>query len=263
MNHSLSFVRRALPGLLLAILAGLPTAAHAQTIRGRVLDSVNERPVDGVIVALVTRDGEAKVQALSDAGGNFVIVPPEAGEYILVTTGFGYLETRSPLLALVMEGEAPIELMISPSPIGLEGLEISVEESAAEDLNIMGLSANQLGRRWITSKQIDAIQVKRDMGVILELTSQSGIRIIRPENLTMGSENMGLCVSMQRGRTATGRGTCALVVLNGVPISGVQALNIDTEAIESMALLTPTEAAFQYGTLGGAGAVLVWTRAGR
>jgi len=250
-------------GLLSALLAGAPVDSHAQTILGRVLDQVNERPVDGVIVALVARNGEERARALSDGAGNFVLVPPEAGEYILVTTGFGYLETRSPLLALVTEGEAPIELMISPSPIGLEGLEISVEESATETLSIMGLSANQLGNRWITRRQIDAIQVKRDMGVILESTSQSGVRIIRPENLTMGSENMGLCVSMQRGRTATGRGTCALVVLNGVPISGVQALNIDTEAIESIAVLTPTEATTQYGTLAGSGAVLVWTRAGR
>ena len=55
------------------------------------------------------------------------------------------------------QGEAPIELMVSPSPIGLEGLEISVEEAAAEQLSIMGLSANQLGRRWIDRRTIEAI----------------------------------------------------------------------------------------------------------
>lgn len=249
--------------LALAAVAALPAGSEAQTLLGRVLDQVNEEPVGGVIVSLVARSGEERVRTLSDSIGRFVLTPPEPGEFLLVTERFGYLETRSPLLALALEGEAPIELMVSPSPIGLEGLEISVEEQAAEQLSIMGLSANQLGRRWIDRRTIEAIQVKRDMGVILESTSQSGIRVIRPENLTMGSENMGLCVSLQRARRAEGRGTCALVVLNGVPISGVQALNIPAETIESMALLNPVEAVTQYGTLAGSGAVLVWTRHGR
>lgn len=248
---------------LAALLLSAPGHATAQTIVGQVLDQINEQPVGGVVVSLVGRSGEARVRTLSDSVGRFVLAPPEAGEYLLVTEHFGYLETRSPLLALTTEGQAPIELLVAPSPIGLEGLEVSVEERAAEQLDIMGLSANALGRRWIDRRQIDLIQVKRDMGTILEATSQSGIRVVRPENLTMGSENMGLCVSMQRARMAGGRETCALVVLNGVPISGVQALNVDPDAIESIALLVPTEAVTQYGTLGGSGALLVWTRNGR
>lgn len=252
--------------ILLVVAASallLPQVTAAQTLIGQVLDQVNEQPVGGVVVALVARSGEARLRTLSDSTGRFILEPPEAGEYLLVTEHFGYLETRSPLLALTMEGQAPIELLVVPSPIGLEGLEVSVEELAAEQLNIMGLSANVLGRRWIDRRQIEAIQVIRDMGTILENTSQSGIRVIRPDNLTMGSDNMGLCVSMQRARRAGGQGTCALVVLNGVPISGVQALNVDPASIESMALLVPTEAVTQYGTMAGSGALLVWTRNGR
>ena len=249
--------------LLVASALVLPQVTAAQTLVGQVLDQVNEQPVGGVVVSLVARSGEARLRTLSDSTGRFILEPPEAGEYLLVTEHFGYLETRSPLLALTMEGQAPIELLVVPSPIGLEGLEVSVEELAAEQLNIMGLSANVLGRRWIDRRQIEAIQVIRDMGTILENTSQSGIRVIRPDNLTMGSDNMGLCVSMQRARRAGGQGTCALVVLNGVPISGVQALNVDPASIESMALLVPTEAVTQYGTMAGSGALLVWTRNGR
>ena len=251
-------------GILLVIGFSLnPGGAAGQTLLGRVLDQINEDPVGGVIVRLVERTGEERVRTLTDSVGRFVLTPPAAGEYLLIAEGFGYLETRSPLLALSTEGEAPIELMVNPSPIGLEGLEISVEERAAEQLEIMGMSANQLGRRWIDKRAIDAIQVKRDMGTILENTSQSGLRVIRPENLTTGSENIGLCISLQRARRADGRGTCALVVLNGVPISGLQALDVPPETIESMALLNPTEAVTQYGTLAGSGALLVWTTNGR
>ena len=252
-----------IPALVCLGLSVGPSSASSQTILGRVLDQVNEEPIGGVIVALVGSDGEQRLRVLSDSVGRFVLAPPEAGEYVLVTERFGYLETRSPLLALSMEGEAPLELMIIPEPIGLEGLEISVEERAAEELDLMGLSPNSLGNRWINRDEIDAIPIKRDMGVILERRAPAGMQIIRPQNLTPGSDNIGLCVAQQRARTATGQGTCSLVVLDGVPISGVQALDIDPDAIESIAILSPIQAVTFYGTLGGSGAVLVWTRRGR
>jgi hypothetical protein len=236
---------------------------EGQTILGRVLDQINEQPVGGVVVALIARTGEERLRALSDSAGRFVITPPEAGEYILITDRFGYVETRSPLLALGTEGQAPLDLMITPEPIGLEGLEISVEERAAEELTRIGLSVNALGNRWIGKEKIDAIPVKLDMGTILERTAQAGIRIARPENLTMGSDNIGLCVSFMRVRRANGGGTCALVVLDGIPMSGVGALDIDPYSIQSIALLEPIEATTQYGTLAGGGAVLVWTSRGR
>lgn len=249
-----------LVGLLTVI--SFPTQGAAQTILGRVLDHANEAPVPGVIVTLVTREGDERVRTLSDTIGNFVIVPPEDGEYFLVAERFGYLQTRSPLLALGTEGRAPLELMMVPQPIGIEGVSISIEERVAEELQIMGLSPNMLGRRWISREKIEAIPVKMDMGVILERTAQIGMRVMRPENMAPGSDNMGLCVSLARASSG-GRATCALVVLNGVPISGVQALAIDPETIQSIAVLVPVEATTYYGTLGGAGAVLVWTRRGR
>ncbi len=255
-----SRIRLALVAILGILLC--PASARGQTIIGQVLDQLSEQPVGGVIVSLIERDGEEKLRTLSDSVGRFILAPPQAGEYLLVTERFGYLETRSPLIALGMEGEAALDLMISPEPIGLEGLEVSVEEQASEELELMGFSPTSLGNRWINSEDIDAIPMKRDMGSILERTAQIGMQIVRPENLTPGSDNMGLCVSLQRARTQ-GRGTCALVVLNGIPISGVQAMDIDPTAIESIAILEPIQAATFYGTIGGSGAVLVWTRRGR
>jgi hypothetical protein len=243
------------------VLTSAPADAAAQTIVGRVLDAVNERPVGGVMVSLVTRTGEARARALTDSIGRFRLSPPETAEYLLVTDRFGYLETRSPLFRLGTDGEVTLELVVSPEPVGLEGLEISVEELAAEELDRMGLSANALGNRWIGRRRIEAIPVKRDVGTILEHTMQAGTRIIRPEHQT-GGDQMGLCVSLARANSM-GRGNCALIVLDGIPISGVQALDIDPDAVESIAILEPIEASTRYGTIGGSGAVLVWTRRGR
>lgn len=239
------------------------SVVEAQTILGRVLDEVNEAPVAGAVVSLIARDGAERAQTLSDSVGQFVLTPPEAGEYFLLVDGFGYTETQSPLLALGVEGTAAIELMMAPEPLGLEGIEVSVEELAAEELNAFGLTPNQLGNRWIDRRKIDAIPLKLDMGSIIERTAVAGTQILRTENLAPGSDDIGICVALSRGRTGAGQGTCALIVLNGIPIGGVQARGIDPETIESMAVLQPTEATVFYGTLGGGGAVLVWTRFGR
>ncbi len=256
--------RAALCALAAVLSAAGPFGqAGAQTLQGRVLDQGTETPVPGAVVSLLGRDGVAQVRTLTDSAGRFSLRPPEAGEYFVHAEAFGYNETQSPLLALTTEGTAPIDLMLVAAPIGLEGIEVSVEELAAEELAAFGISPRELGNRWIDRRKIDAIPVKRDMGTILERSTIPNTRIIRPENLTTGSDNLGLCVALTRARTGEGRGTCALVVLNGVPISGVQALEIDPETIESMAVLQPFEATTYYGTQGGAGAVLVWTRRGR
>lgn len=250
----------AVAAALLAIAS--PGSVDAQTILGRVLDQMNEEPVGGVIVALVSASGEERLRTLTDSAGQFVIAPPSAGEYLLVTERFGYQETRSPLIALTMEGQAPLELMVVPAPIGLEGFEVSVEEQANEELQMMGLSLGDLGNRWIDRDEIDAIQVKRDIASILEQKRPAGMTIMRPENFAPGSD-IGLCFATQRGRSADGSNQCSLIVLNGIPISGIQALDIDPDAIEGIAVISPIEASTFYGTAAGAGAVLVWTRRGR
>lgn len=175
---------------------------------------------------------------------------------------FAYRAFTTPLLSLTSEGTVELELLLAPAPLGIEGLEVRVEEVIASQLTAMGLTPAFLGNRWIDKERIDAIQVKRDLGVIIELTQQMGPMVVRPENLTTGSENIGLCIALQRARSA-GSWNCALTVLNGVPISGIQALIIPPETIESMAVLLPREAVTHYGTLGGPGAVLIWTTNGR
>lgn len=243
------------------LLSGQPTPVAGQTLVGRVLDQVGEQPLGGAMVALVARTGEARDRTVTDADGRFTLTPPEPGEYLVTSERFGYATTRSPLFALTTEGEAPVELLMAPEPIGLEGLDVSVEELAVEELDLMGLSADQLGNRWIERSRIEAIPVKRDLGTIVEHTAQAGVQVVRPGNVS-GGGGVGLCVSFRRA-SRVGSGTCALVVLNGVPISTLQAADIDPEAVESMALLEPRDAATLYGTLAGGGAVLVWTRRGR
>lgn len=245
---------------LLAVLVHPPAPAAGQTIVGRVLDGVNEAPVGGALVLLIDRQGAERARILADSAGRFVLEPPEAGQYYLSAERLGYQPTSSPLLALSRGGSAPVDLLMEPQPVGLEGFEISVEAQALEYLAQFGLTANDLGNRFIDRSTIEAVEAKRDVGNVLEWQQIGGMRVIRPENLRPGSDDMGLCVSLVRARTGSGQGRCAMVVWNGVPISGSAALELDPDAVEAMALLNPVEATFYYGTMGEGGALLVWTR---
>lgn len=237
-----------------------PMDARAQTILGRVLEEGRDAPVAGALVLLLDRNGEERAQALADAEGQFVIRPPAEGEYYLQARRLGYETTRSPLLALVTEGTAPLDLMMVPAPVGLEGLEVSVRAQAEQFLGQFDLSPAALGTRWIDRREIMAAPTRQDVGRVLQWQNIPGISLPRPENLVPGSDQIGLCVSFQRSRSGAGIGQCALVVLNGQVTDRQAALHLDPETVESIAVLLPTEATTFFGTPGGAGAILIFTR---
>lgn len=240
----------------LAAAATCPLAA--QTIDGRVIDGTNENGVGGASVALVDRDGAERARALTDSVGRFLLRPPEAGEYYLTADRLGYAAARSPLLALTTEGRAALELVVEPEPIGLEGFEVSVEAEAHEYLKQFGLTEPDLGKRWIDRRDIEAVAIRPEIGSIIEWQNIPGVTVRLPEDYFPREETF--CVSLQRARMGSGSDTCAMVVLNGVPVPSEVVLSLDPEMVEAMAVLLPTETTLYYGTQGATGAVLVWTR---
>ena len=256
---------RAAPLALVLLVAGGGGPLGAQTVVGRVLDDTRESPISGAAVRLLDRDGKEKAEALADSLGRFVITPPGEGEYYLEATRIGYQRALTPLLAFAARDDrVQLDLMMTPAPIGLEGfsVQVDVETRAARDLKLAGVQPVDLGNRWISRKDIEAVAIRPDLGNVLEHRSIAGMRVIRPENLVPGSDDLGLCVSLVRARTGSGQGTCAMVVLDGVPITGEQALFVDPESVDGMALLMPTEATLLYGTRGGRGVLQIWTRTG-
>lgn len=164
--------------------------------------------------------------------------------------------------------------MMSPAPIGLEGFSVEVDPvtKATEDLRLHGIEPADLGTSWITQAEIDAIEIKRDVGSILEWSQINGLRVIRPENMTSGGapppgggsgnkqSDFGLCIALVRGRTWKGEGRCALIVIDGLPSNNERLLDLDPLTVGAMAVLQPLDARVLYGTRADAGAVLVWTK---
>ncbi len=249
------------PALALAFaMMVLPGAAVAQTLTGRVTEDGSDRPVGGALLALVDRDGDRKADVLSDADGRFRLDPPEAGEYVLETTRIGYRTARSPLLALGVEGTASVSVELTPEPLGLAGLEVTVEREAEEFLRNLGHTPTSLGARWLDAETIEAMPYSPGPVELIRWASLPGVSI--PEDECLTPARCELCVTFIRGRTFNGGDRCALVILDGLPVGREQAQQITPSDIAGLAILTPTDATTFYGTSAGGGAVVIWTKRG-
>lgn len=91
-----------LPALLLSLVlgAGLPSAAAAQEVRGRVLEQGTRQPVAGALVALRAPGGVRSASAITTASGTFSVVAPEPGRYTLVVERIGYRTWTSDPISL-------------------------------------------------------------------------------------------------------------------------------------------------------------------
>lgn len=240
----------------LALAATAPAAA--QTLTGRVLEDGRDAPVSGALVSLLDRDGKNRAQTTADSLGRFTLAPPKAGEYIVEAARLGYETTRSPLLAMKADGTFPLELMMTPLPIGLEGLEVSVESEAEQLLRNYGQTPASLGDRWITHDDIDEMPLPVGPLEAIRNRHIAGVFVDECASIVM----CGLCVTFQRAVTMAGANPCALTVLNGIHISKVDAQAINPYDLEAIVILKPTDAATIYGEAGGGGAVLMWTKTG-
>lgn len=245
---------------LLALALIVPRSElSAQSLTGRVLEEGRNTPVADVLVSLIDKDGKRLVTVTSDSLGRFHLTPPSGGEYHIDAVRVGYATLHSPLLALSDTGVASVDLVVRPRPLGLKGLEVSVESEAEALLRGFGVTPRQMGRRWIPRRSIEDMPQTVGPIDIIRWRGVPGVWVREP----LPTEIPGLCVMFQRSRSSSGSDRCAIILLNGSIVSPVEAVRIGGDEIESMAVLTPVEATTIYGTQGGAGAVLIWTRSGR
>jgi len=231
-----------------------PAKIQSQTMAGSVVEEGRGTPVSGAVITLLAREGGVRASAVSDSLGRFVMVPPEAGEYFIEVARLGYKTTRSLLLSLTVEGSVPIELMMRPEPLGLEGIEVSVEREAEEFLQPFGHTPASLGRRWISRSNIEALPLPLGPREVIKWQRLAGVWV---DELTGGPFD-DLCVRFMRRSLRE----CAIVVINGVTVSSGEVQLISPDEIEAIAILTPVDATTFYGTGAGGGAVLIWTRRG-
>jgi len=240
--------------------AVIAQVAAGQTLTGTVLEDGRFIPVSGVFVSLIDRGGDRVTSVTTDSLGHFGLAVPIPGEYVLEAVRLGYVTTRSPLLSLGGAAATPIDVILVPDPVGLEGFEVTVSREAESFLRNFGQSPETLRQRWIGRKDIEDLPFSTGPRELIRWRGIAGLSVV--EGSSVVGPDAQLCVTFRRGRTASGNDRCAMVLLNGVPISRVEAQNVNPDDLEAVAILTPVEASTFYGGDGGGGIVLMWTRRG-
>jgi hypothetical protein len=110
--------------LALPVLAG---AVGAQSIRGRVLRSVDQSPLVGVVVLLLDDQSEVRSRTLSSAQGLFVLRAPSPGTYRIQTLRIGFRAHTTDPIAL--RSDTAFTLSLDQLPVQLPS--ITAQETAS------------------------------------------------------------------------------------------------------------------------------------
>ncbi len=175
-----------------------------------MLEDGRDTPVPGALVSLLDREGERRAEALSGVDGRFVLAPPDAGEYVVEAVRLGYEPTRSPLFAMKTEGSVPFDILMTPEPLGLPGLEVTVEAEAEELLRNFGASPVTLGNRWIDREKIEHMVTPGMAKDVIRWQGIAGVTVVEYDDSPLGGP---LCVVFSRRDRQ-----CALTVLNGAVV---------------------------------------------
>ena len=104
------------------------------TLSGVVRDSVDLEPVAYAQVTVTATAGEAAAAGVSDRYGAFVVPGvPGGGAVRVEVAAFGYAQWTRAYEALPAD---PIRVLLSPAPIGIEGIEVNVAGRAGDPISL-------------------------------------------------------------------------------------------------------------------------------
>lgn len=126
------------------LLAGSAPAGFAQTVRGAVVGPDN-RPIAGIVVALVDAGSREVGRALTDDRGEYRLAAPAAGTYRLRTLRIGFRPLVSEPIALAVGSDVTRQLAVSTVAFSLDTVR-SVGRNACQV--IAGDSASLVAGVW-------------------------------------------------------------------------------------------------------------------
>lgn len=256
-----------------AVFTGAPSESSAQIkVEGEVLDAVTTVPVAGVIVHFP----DLGLGTISDEMGYFAFDAVPRGQQLLATHHMGYRALKQQVP--VVEGETWL-LRLTPRPLPLEGM--VVEAARAEEI-----AAARMGRRsdFISPAAVEEA-AERTNRVLEVLRAKAPPRLqVRQQG---GYGGITFCIQSTRRAPSVqeladlGNGCHpALLVLDGVVVyspptvteaaraepaslpGDVAALLLgqNPQEVESIRVLSRSDAFFRYGEVGRLGAVEIRTK---
>ena len=258
-------VRRSVLMVSAVVLAGAG-GAHAQTIRGTVVDAESGEPVVLAYVGLLEPGRELVVAGLADDDGSFTLRAPDEGDYFLYVHRSGYLSVLDGLFELGDEGVIDLAVGLRAEPIPVEPVVVSVRGRRDSFWTEAFDRRRELGLgHFITREQIERRAVENLADAMREVprlivttpapsfTRPTGVR--HPE-LLMHSMGVDPC---SPSLFVDGH----LVIIGGRrPGMAVRPDDfVDPSAAEAVEIYTsPAEIPVEFEAGTGCGVVAIWTR---
>jgi hypothetical protein len=223
-------------------------------LQGEVLDYVSGGPISGAAVSVLGTDA----RVLTDSTGSFLLDDLPPGRHLVVTEYLGY-EARTDSVTIFSQETVGIEVRMATEALEVEGLVVTARMRFGENtLNV--------GKRQdiLTREEIEPLLARvQSGGDLLRSMNVPGFRVreVYVDDPVTGVRMPGLCVEVSRRYGGEGCRPAA-VFMNGVyipqPDQFLRAL--DPNVIDRIEILSPIDAQFEFGTLAGNGAVVIYTR---
>jgi len=238
--------------LLGALFGTMAIRADGQAVSGRVTAESGGAALGAVAVTLLLGMDEAVRRTVTDEHGAYLLLAPRAGDYRVVAQHLGYHRLESPLFSVADSQTVTIDFELPSDPFEIRGVEVEVRRREELERRVAqyGVRFDQIGRRFVPRSEIEARPAALNIGQVLQWQHLAGVTI------DWSNSPPRLCVGVVRLRAR-----CALTVLDGAIMANEFAASIPLEVLEAVVILTPIEATLSFGTVGGAGAVLMFTRA--
>ncbi len=232
-----------------AVVGQDPPDTAGVTVEGEVLDVTNNVPVAVAIVAIPALNRST----ITDELGYFRLEGVPAGFYPIQVHRVGY-ETLAAEVPL--NGQEVLGLYLTPGPVSLKGIEVTVTSEADMERRAMGISTRSI----IGPLEMEELRERYFSLDQIFLGRYFPRARFRPGR---GLGDPG-CL-MVSTLTFSGR-SCAAVVVDGVllgPEASQWVYRMSTHEVFSVRFLQGPGAALRYGHRGSDGVLLIETRAGR
>lgn len=227
---------------LLALFSCLTLFSFAQsvTVKGTILNSVDNSPVSGVTV---TEQGSAK-GAVSDLNG-FFSLSVSSSKAVLTFTNVSYQS-----VTINWDGSTPLSVKMEPKVTSLQDV-VVVGYGTQKKINQTGATQ--------TIRLDDAVNQPVTNSAQLMYGRFSGVQLTQNSGLP-GADNSSITI---RG-VGTFGSTAPLVVIDNIQYTGLEQFNNLAPAdIESISVLKDASASAIYGARGANGVIVVTTKKGK
>ena len=242
------------PGAAAVVDLMMLLAAEA-TLRGNVIDPLSGEPVANATVQVLGTDASV----LTNAAGDFLLDKLPPGRHLVVTDHIAY-EQRTDSVTIQGQETVDIEVRLAQEVIELEGFVVTGRSRFGRS----SLAGDAKRADFLDRESIEELLVRSTNTVdLLRNMNTPGLRVrdVWVEG-PLGIRMQGYCIEVSRRSGGQGCQPAA-VFLNDVlvPFPDELIRDLNPQAIQGLEVLSPIDAQFQFGTIAGNGAILIYTTA--